>query len=391
MAHEYTPKHFLRQAPNDLLQTYFAKHGELADVPWDTLEEEDVDPIYEAWRALPMERIGQIESEFRAIFDLATEDGVRTMVTEATYIAPEAVEGLNQREGFVQKAFWLFLNEPMLFAHVTRCDWADHLSARSWKTRKGLPCTEPDTGEEACTRLADAVSAFYREKEGRGEHCRAEAFVRGDGRTYVFVYPQDYADTFIGYDEDGTFVRVAQQPAFEIVYAFDAEHGVLEMYAKGSKRLKQRLEEFFIECLLAEEPDAEPPDNHAYNLDLLKDPEFPMPTDPQDNIRDIRVKTLRLYLPDHDGQIVIDSSARAESSQELYRIMDAYLVDRQVSRESVRVGGATIQMQFGPDGNRCRKPYRFNLSARTTRNLNRDRPEEQLARKYLRQWGISNA
>jgi len=187
MAHEYTPKQFLRQAPNDLLQAYFAEHGELAGVPWDTLEEEGVDPIYEAWRALPMERIGQIESEFRAIFDLATEDGVRTMVTEATYIAPETVEALSQREGFVQKAFWLFLNEPMLFAHVTRCDWADHLGARSWKTRKGLPCKEADTGDDACANLAGAISVFYREKEGRGEHCRAGAFERGDGRLRAFM------------------------------------------------------------------------------------------------------------------------------------------------------------------------------------------------------------
>jgi len=391
MAHEYTPKYFLRQAPNDLLQAYFTRHGELADVSWDALEKEDIDPIYEAWRDLPAERVGKVESEFRAIFDLATEDGVRTMVEEATYIAPEAAEEISKRDGFVQKAFWLFLNEPMLFTHVTRFDYADHLSMRSWKTRKGLPRKKPDTNDAARERLAREVSAFYRQKEGRGEHCRAEAFERGDGRTYVFVYPQDYADTFIGYDEDGTFVRVAQQPAFEIVYAFDAERGILEMYAKGSKRLKQKLEGFFIRCLLAEEADAEPPDNDAYNLDVLKDPEFPMPTDPQDNIRDVRVKTLRLYLPDHDGQIVIDSSARAESSKELYRIMDAYLVARQISRASVRVGGATIQMQFGPNGNGRGKKFPFNLSARESRNLNRDRPQEQLARKYLRRWGIANA
>jgi hypothetical protein len=31
------------------------------------------------------------------------------------------------------------------------------------------------------------IPAFYREKEGRGEHCRAEAFVRGDGRYHLLV------------------------------------------------------------------------------------------------------------------------------------------------------------------------------------------------------------
>ena len=394
MAHDYTPKHFLRQAPNELLREYFARRGDLADLDWDDLAESDKDKnrIHAAWHALPPDRIRQVESEFRAVYDLATEDGVRIIVEEAGIFTPDALPEIRGRDGFVHKALWLFLNHPALFAHVSRCDHADHLSSRSWKTGKGLPKKQPDSSDEAVAQLAREIGEFYWQKEGRGgANCKGEAFSRGDGRAYVFVYPQNYADTFIGYDQDGTFVRQPQQPAFEIVFAFDAATGILDLYAKGDKRLKGKLEQMFGRAVLGEDIGPEPDDNDAYRLGALKHRGFPMPTDPQDNVRQARVKTLRLYLPDNRGQIIVDTPASTDSPGALYDSMDEHLVAEKVSRESVRVGGATIQMTFAPNGDGQEKTFEFNVSARSSRNLNRDRPEDRLARKYLKKWGIANA
>jgi len=392
MAHDYTPKHFLRQAPNELLKAYFARKGELADVKWDELEDEGKDVIHDVWYALPADRIGQVESEFRAIYELATEDGVRTIFEEANIFAPETVPEIQKRDGFVHKAFWVFLNKPTLFAHVSRCDHADHLKSRCWKTRKGLPKKHPDVSDAAVSRLAKEVGEFYWDREGRGgANCKGESFKRGDQRAYVFVYPQNYTDTFIGYKQDGTFVRAPQQPAFEIVFAFDPSSGVLDLYAKGEKRVKEKLEAMFARCILGENIGAEPPNSDVYELDGLKHRGFPMPTDLQDNIKDVRVKTLRLYLPDHEGQILIDTAAGTDAPDELYRIMEDYLVAQKVTAKSVRVGGATIQMALkGQDGQED-KEFDFNISAKSSRNLNRDRPEDRLARKYLKKWRIVNA
>jgi len=297
-----------------------------------------------------------------------------------------------RRDGFVHKALWLFLNRPTLFAHASRCDHADHLSARSWKTRKGLPRKQPDTSDAAVAQLAREIGEFYWPKEGRGgANCKGEPFPRGDGRTYVFVYPQDYADTFIGYNKEGVFERTSQQPAFEIVFAFDAATGVLEVYAKGDRRMRGKLERMFGRAVLSEEIGPEPDDNDACRLDALKHRRFPMPTDPQDNIRQARVKTLRLNLPEPKGQIVVESPAGAESPDAIYAVMDTYLAAEQVTRESVGVGGATIQMTLGANGDGREKTFEFNVSARSSRNLSRDRPEDRLARKYLKKWGIANA
>jgi hypothetical protein len=49
MAQEYQPRRFFRNAPNRLLERYFAKHKALSEVGFGALTETQVEPIYEAW------------------------------------------------------------------------------------------------------------------------------------------------------------------------------------------------------------------------------------------------------------------------------------------------------------------------------------------------------
>lgn len=390
MAHDYTPRHFIRLAPNGLLKAYFARRDELTNLGWCGRgdSEKEKRGIYDAWHRLPADRLLQIEGDFRAIFALATEDGARIMHQEAALIEPQAAAELAGCRSLVHKAFWLFLKYPALFAHVSRCDHADHLSSRSWKTRKGMPSAEPDLGDEALMNLAADIGRFYWEKEGRGEHCRAEAFRRGNDRAYVFVYTEDYASTFIGFDQEGNFVRAQQQPAFEIVFAYDSANCVLDLYAKGDRKLKRKLEEIFSNSILGVNIGPEPPDNDAYQLDRLKKRGFPLPTDPQDNIVMARVKTLRFYLPERNGLLVVDTPADTAVPEAIYDSMDQFLRVSRLSQESVRVGAATFQIMLRRSNNGRIKKVEFNVSPAGARNINRDRPEDQLARKYLRLWGV---
>ena len=390
MAHEYTPRHFLRLAPNGLLKAYFARRDELTSLGWLRIGDSDKKKriIYDAWQGLPPDRVLQIEGEFRAIFALATEEGARIMHQEAAILDPKVATELAGCRNLVHKAFWLFLKYPDLFAHVSRCDHTDHLSSRSWKTRKGMPSREPNLGEEALMDLAADVGRFYWEKEGRGEHCRAEAFMRSDNRVYVFVYTEDYASTFIGFDEEGTFIRMQQQPAFEIVFAYDSAGCVLDLYVKGDKRLKRKLEEIFAHCILGVNMGPEPPDNDAYRLDRLKKRGFPLPTDPQDNIVMARIKTLRFLLPERDGLLVVDTPADAKASEAIYDSMDRFLLVSRLSQDSVRVGSATFQVILRRTNTGRLKNVEFNISPAGARNINRDRPEDRLARKYLKLWGV---
>ena len=86
MAREYAPKQFLRQAENELLSTYFTAGGWLEKIEWDRLlDETEIDPVYDAWQALPEAQQEEVEHDFRSIHDLASHDGTRTLLEEGQF------------------------------------------------------------------------------------------------------------------------------------------------------------------------------------------------------------------------------------------------------------------------------------------------------------------
>ena len=65
MARQYNPRRFFRQAPNNLLEQYFKEKGVLAEIKFKELTETKIDPIYDAWLALPEKKRNDIEKDFR--------------------------------------------------------------------------------------------------------------------------------------------------------------------------------------------------------------------------------------------------------------------------------------------------------------------------------------
>ena len=83
MARQYSPKNFLRQAPNALLARYCQEKKVLAEVDFTALLETNIGPIYEAWDNLSSETRRSIESDFRNIDDLACENRVKALIDAA--------------------------------------------------------------------------------------------------------------------------------------------------------------------------------------------------------------------------------------------------------------------------------------------------------------------
>jgi hypothetical protein len=68
MAREYQPRRFFRNAPNLMLQRYFAARNVLYDVDFTALTETQVHPIYGAWLTLP--EVARNETEQTLQFDM---------------------------------------------------------------------------------------------------------------------------------------------------------------------------------------------------------------------------------------------------------------------------------------------------------------------------------
>lgn len=392
MANDYAPKQFLRQAENALLKEYFAARDELGDIDWANLKETDVDPVYAAWQALPEHKQEEIERDFRDIFDLGSSNGTRTLIEEGRFHNIDLTAELEAREGFINKAFWVFLKHRRVFEVAHLLDWADHLNGRYWRKRKNLPKKKPDLSDNAIKQLEDAIKAYYRE-QGRGKRCHVDKYLRGDRSHYFFAYPQDYTDTFVGFDDDGRFDRRPQNPAFEVLYVYDPVDGTLDLYAQGGKEIKNDLQQIFGRTILHEEIGEENAASAPYRLEGLKNRLFAFPTDPADRVTEVRVKELRLSIIGNPRQRITFEATPKGPQAEVYDLMQQALDERRMPMAMVNVTSAVIQMRFdntnGGNG-RATKTITFRVAAPDSCNL-KDKPEHMVAKKYLKLWEIENA
>lgn len=389
MANDYAPKQFLRQAEIALIKEYFTARGELGELDWDSMREADADPIHEAWQQLPESSLAQIDSEFRDIFDLATAEGTRTLIEEGQFHQVDLAPELDARDGFLNKALWSFLRHRRIFDVAHLLDRSDHLNRRYWRKRKNVPKKDPDLTPTAVSELERSISAYYKERQGRGRRCHVDKYFRGDRYHYFFAYPQDYADNFVGYDNDGNFQRKRQNPAFEVIFVYDPDEGSIDLFAQGGKDIKKDLLELFARTILHEDLGNEDNASRPYELNGLKKRSFAFPTEPADRITEVRVKEMRFsMIGSARNRVTFDVSPNG-STDEIYDLIARTLDEQRLPMAMVNVSSAVLQVRFdNSNGNgRSTKTVTFRISHPDSCNL-KDKPEHLVVKQYLRKWGI---
>jgi hypothetical protein len=385
---DYTPQLFLRQAQNALLKEYF--NGDLKGIVWEDLKDAEIDAIYSAWQALPAAKQEQIEGDFRDIFDLASADGVRTLIEEGRASGVDLTAEFEAVDGFLNKALSAFLKHREVFNIAGILDRADHLSNRYWHKRHDFPKKSPDLSPEAINKLGELISAYYKRSQGRGKWCKVEPYLRADGRHYFFAYPKDYTDTSIEYDDNGRFARRRRDPAFEVIYEYHPIHGTLDLYAQGDKELRLDLQKLFADAILHEEIGEENKAKPPYNLNCLKDRAMAFPTEPTDNIKGVRVREVRLAVIGDEGCRMTFQVRPGGGPSALHDLIQRAIHEERLPMSMVNVASAVIEICFGSNGNGREKVLPFRLSYPDSCNL-KDRPEHRVAKKYLRIWGLERA
>jgi len=385
MATHYSPKQFIRQVPNPLLKAFFDRRGELADLDWDELREMDADPVFEAWQALPDASRNDVERWFRAIADLATPEGVQTLIEEGQFHELDLTVPFGQLSGQHEKAFWAYLNHEKAFLSAGRLNRADHLNGRYWRRRR-LPATKPDITHPTRELMADAISKYYRDNQARGEHCSVEVYLRRENLHYFFAYPADYADTVIIYTDEGSLARQLQKAAFEVIFAYNEASGTLDVFVQGGKKIRRAMEEIFATLILKTDLPTDDPAVNPFELGGLRSREFDFPTDPEDSIQGVQVKSLRLSIVGPGfGRITLESEART-SRGDVYDLMDKALNHQRLSSEMLSVTKASLQVTFATSGRP--KTVTFEIAHPDSCNL-KDKPEHLKIKEYLKRWGIA--
>lgn len=392
----FTPRTFLRQTSNELLQACFGHLGVLQELPWSDLSNHDIECVYDGWQNLPEAQRIEIERTFEEAEALASEEGVKAIIDEGLFHGLDLATELDALGNFRDKAMYVALNYPRVFQVAGTISHAHSLSRRYWKHRGNMPLRQPDVSPEALDEFRNAISAYFRQNEGRGHRCTVDAYLRVDRYHYFFAYPDNYADTYLGHDEQGQFIRRPQRPAFEIVFLFDPVDGTLDVYAQGGKVVQESLQTIFCRTLLHQELPPESPLGHPYELNGLKSRDFlqtALDTDPGDGIEEVQIRKLRLsVLGGTKRRITLEADPDGGPSA-IYNMLDECLNRHNMPDALFNITLAQFHFRFVHTGQGRQQTLTFEVSHPNTSNLKSCRKEDLrlIGEKYLRRWGIDRA
>jgi len=388
MAQQFNPKRVLRQVSNPLLREFFERQGNPLDVEWDVISNTQIDGIFDAWQLLPERPRKAVEIVFHDVHAMANEDGLRVMIEEGQYNGEDLSCPLDPMESRHDKAIWCFMNRPNIWEAAVRFAKADSLSGgRSWIKRGDMPLAEPKLDAAVLQALQDAMSAFYRDRQGRGHHCKIDYFPRGSNHHYYFVYLSDYADTYINFDDAGNFQRTPERRAFEVVFAYDHDSATLEMYAKGGKKVIEPLQSVFCRIILGKHLPPEDPNVKPYQLDGLMERDFPFPTDPEDGIKEVSIRCLRLSPLGRRRKRVTLEPDPEKGSDHIYEMLEEDLNRKRLPKSILHVTKATFNFRLNRNGRS--NSLVFSVTYPNSCDLKSKREEQRLlGEKYLKRWKI---
>ena len=382
-----------RLVSNKYLREYFEHIGCDLGVKWDEIKTETkIEPVFQAWAALPDKPRTTVEIDVESIESMATVEGHWVIMDEAAKqkCGDPVREMIETRQNRYDSAVGILVQFPAVWDKAVRFAHVDALSrTRYWVTRKGLPKRAPSAETQSIELLSKALCAHFTKSEGRGHRCVIEPHSRSTNAHYFFAYSDSFAEAATEIASEKTLKRVFHRPVFETVFLYDSDVGTLSMYARGGKQVQLPLQKAFAQIALNEEIADKGPPDPPFELNALLDPKFAFPTDPGDGILGVQVRRLRLVVKGQTKRRVTFEADATGADDEIHRMMKAWLQPQMLAVGRVNVTSATFALRLDPSVPDRPSVLTFDVSFPNSSNIHSLRWDlRMLAMKCIRRWGI---
>lgn len=375
MAREYSEKYFLLEIDHyPLIEDYF-KNRNISGFSYTKDEKkkkkeiavETAEKIQAVLRNQPEEIQQQIERDFSDINNLANEKGSQSLIAEAhdqnLNIPPDAHIDFNSYD----RSLWFFNNHQAVFENANAVQQFYDLNG--WK-RVPVPSEGIDFVVSKKEALEQEIKKYYA-KEARGKHCFIECYPKKD-RIYIVVGISDYATSDIRVNEKTGKIdkKGTRRPFFEIYYLYRPENkasgGELEIKAKGGWQKQLDLLGIFAKAVFNVELDES---QQTFNLELLKDRNFTMASDAEDQMEWWWLKSLELRSPDTLRHIKLTvNDARRDGTTAMWALLqELNLADRM---PDMVINNADIQIKFKSGRKYQKGTVSFNVNWKDRCSLN---------------------
>jgi hypothetical protein len=389
MAKPFDPRKVLRHISNALLREFFTRRGELLDVSWEELTEHKIEPVFEAWQALPEKQKLDVQVILRDIAELADHRGVASLVELVREGLPNRAEEFAAQEGEADKAMWVYLHAPEMFEEAAMFARADALAAgRYWEKRNGLPKGTLAVDDALTGRLATALTNFYGPLQMRGRFCKVAHYLRSGGAEYFFAYLDDYPGKHVVFENGQPTMRSGRY-AFENVFVYNSGEGTMESYAPGGRQVREPLEVAFCKAVLGVDVDLADPLRPSYKLDHLLRTDYPLAADPNDRVAEARITAMRLAPVGSNGSVEIKADIKGPPN-DIYRKIGRWLSEKHLPRSSTQVLKVTFRLTFLHDGPGRAPTMTFSVGVPSSCDL-KSWPDAQreIGERCLRLWEVT--
>jgi hypothetical protein len=318
MSKHYSPRHFFRKVSNELLKQYFVRKDLLIDIDFTALKEGKIEPIYEAWLALPADIRNDMEQDFQEVHDMASEGGSRIILEIANLNGENLASQFAKLKGFYDHAFWTFLEYPQYWADILIFNHADSMRQSYWNKYKNFPL-DIKIKDECIKILEQRLGEYFHSTQGRGKNCKVDRYKRND-RAYFFAYPEDYAQSDAEWDSE-VLKRRSRHPAFEVIFVYSPTDGTLDICMPGGRKILPELQRIFCEVVLGVPFNTSEKNERIYNLAPLLSRGFPFSYTAESGILDVTIKKFRFDLYGRKERLTIEANA-LEGKYAIFDLLD---------------------------------------------------------------------
>jgi hypothetical protein len=390
MSRAFDPKKVLKHISNPLLREFFDRRGELHDVPWDDLTEHRIDPVFDAWEALPDGKANEVQCILREVHALASERGAKALaevIAEHLPVRQNEFAAIGSKH---DKALWCCLHAPKLFEMASVFAEADGLEAgNQWKTRNGLPRGPLDVTPARIAALEGEVKAFFSTRELRGRHCHVAHHSRPCGTEYFFAYLDDYPDRDMVFEEGSDVpVPLSVRSAFQVVFAFDTKRGEFSAHAKGGAQVWNQLQVIFCRCVLGLKVDPTEAIKPVFDIAHLVDPSFHLSFDAADGIESAEITAIRVKKP--VGYTSVEVKVPPKGGRKLADELADWIKDGIMVPGAVKVDHISIAVKLAKTDTERASTMQLAITAPNSCNLKgKSDRQRRIGEKLLKSWGVT--
>ena len=259
---------FFKGLSENMLESFLKYKGLEIDIQ--TLKSEDGQQYWED--SVDEDKRNECRLDCGEIAALSSESGLN-FISEAIEFSSlpkaekEALEQtIEELESFQDKAVWMFLHHKPLLDRAGKFCFIDEIRDTAWKRRKGFDVRTPSTDKDSLTLFSCCLADHFHKKLKKGRHCVTDFIKRAD--TYLFFAHQE--DTAIRENQfdDDKMAPVTRKPEYLVVFAFNPQKGMLEVWGTKLGRSVKTLYVIFAKTLLNMEK--LPPESADGNYNLQK-------------------------------------------------------------------------------------------------------------------------